>query len=198
MPVTGYSGLKENPAWEKIKIAGVENASAMFFYNKGSGYDEIIHTFKYKGRSSAAYQLGKWFGQDLKESFLYSDIDLVVPVPLHPLRLISRGYNQSAYISRGIAKILGCRLSTSNLVRVKYNRSQTEYSKKERWVNVEGIFNIINPSIFENKHILLVDDVLTTGATLEECIETIKKKVDNCRISVAVLAVTPHDILGKD
>ncbi|MCC8088454.1 MAG: ComF family protein [Rikenellaceae bacterium] len=199
MPLTGYSKIKDNPVFIRMNgIAGVENASAMFYYNKGSGYDGLIHKFKYGGYSRIAYKLGRWFGQELKESSLYQDVDMVIPVPLHPLKILKRGYNQSEYVSRGISKELRVKVKTGNLLRVKYNRSQTTYTEKERWNNVEGIFYLLRPSIFENKHILLVDDVLTTGATLEACVKTIKSKVENCRISIAVLAATSYDTFGKD
>ena len=195
MPLTGMWEEPENPLREKLYgMFMAEQACALFYYQKKSGYDHLIHKFKYSGKASLAYALGKWLGEEMKRSGLYDDIDLILPVPLHPFRKIRRGYNQSEYLARGIARTLKKPVSTSNLIRKVHNPSQTRHSSLDRWDNVEGIFGLRRPEELQHRHVLLVDDVLTTGATLDSCARTIREKAGECRISVATLAVSAKDI----
>ena len=197
MPLTGSWNEPENPIREKLYgMFMAERASALFYYQKRSGYDHLVHKFKYNGKAALAYALGRWLGEELKRSGLYGDIDIVVPVPLHPFRRIRRGYNQSEQLARGIARVLKKPLSTANLVRTVHNPSQTRQSSADRWDNVAGIFALRRPEKLKNKHILLVDDVLTTGATLDSCAQAIREGVGECRISVAALAVSAKDIFS--
>lgn len=198
MPLTNTWKDPHNPIREKLHgMFMAEQASALFYYQKQSGYDNLVHRFKYSGKASLGYALGKWFGEELRRSGLYDDVDVIVPVPLHPFRKISRGYNQSEHVARGIGRVLGKPLQTSNLVRKVHNRSQTHHDSTDRWKNVAGIFGLRKPGALEGRHILLVDDVLTTGATLDSCAETLRNSMENCRISVATLAVSSKDIFGK-
>lgn len=112
MPLTGYWREEDNPVRAKLGAAyDVSRASAMFFYQKGSGYEDLIYKFKYKGQGSIARELGRWFGYELNESGLYGDVDVIIPVPLHVLRRFKRGYNQAELIAQGLAKELGDRKS---------------------------------------------------------------------------------------
>ena len=165
----------------------------MFFYRKGSGYEQLIHRFKYQGKAALSTALGHWFGEELRRSGLYGDIDLILPVPLHPLRRIKRGYNQSEALARGIGAVLHKKVSAGHLVRRVHNPSQTHRDSTDRWENVAGIFGIRRPERLHGKHLLLVDDVLTTGATLESCADTIRKAVPECRLSAVTLSVSPRD-----
>jgi ComF family protein len=124
----------------------------------------------------------------LLENPEYHDVNWIVPVPLHPKKLAKRGYNQSEMICTGISVILEKPVNTSNLVRVQENTTQTKKSVYERYENTQGIFHLTNPEEFRDKHILLVDDVLTTGSTLEACIQTLLL-AENCKVSVFTLAV---------
>jgi ComF family protein len=197
MPLTNTWNASDNPIREKLHtLFMAEQASALFYYQKRSGYDNLVHRFKYSGKASLAYALGRWFGRELRQSGLYGDVDLIVPVPLHPLRRMKRGYNQSECVARGIGKSLGKPVTTSNLIRKVHNRSQTRHDSADRWENVAGIFAVRDPEAFRGKHILLVDDVLTTGATLDSCAETIRTTAGACRISVTALAASPKDIPG--
>lgn len=194
MPLTYYWNETDNPVWQKLNgIMGIYRASSLFYYRKQSGYDTMIYRFKYKGSGSLSLTLGRWFGEELKRSGHYTDIDLVLPVPLHPLRLLKRGYNQSELLARGIGRSLGVRVSTRHLKRTIHNRSQTHHNPKERWENVKGIFSVRSADRLTGKHILLVDDVLTTGATLESCVEAIRSEVGECRISVVTIATASKD-----
>lgn len=168
MPLTGYSAEHDNPVARKFwGLVPVQEACSMIFFTQGNAYRSMIHGFKYRGQWRTALRLGRWFGTELRESGLYGDVDVVVPVPLHYRRLLSRGYNQAEYFGRGIAEALGVPLDARSVVRSGYNRSQARMAdRSERWDNVKGIFSVRRPASLAGRHLLLVDDVLTTGATL--------------------------------
>ena len=168
----------------------VERAAAFLWYVEGSPWRRAIHRFKYEGAWHSAYMLGRWYGRYLKQSELYDDVDVVVPVPLHWWRQIRRGYNQSEYLARGIAEELGAKVDVRSVKRSRYNRSQTSRHKAERWGNVEGIFKVKRPAALDGKHILLVDDVFTSGATIMSLGSAILKVAPAARLSVAVLATS--------
>lgn len=194
-PLTNTWQQRENSMMERFwGLLPVEHASAFLWYIEGSPWREAIHQFKYKGAWRTPYNLGLWFGSYLKQSGHYDDIDLVVPVPLHWARRIWRGYNQSEYLADGIARELGVEVLRRCVVRHRYNQSQTSRSRDERWDNVEGIFRVSDAAALGGKHILLVDDVLTTGATIISLGETILNSVEGARLSVAVLATPRHSL----
>lgn len=196
MPMTHTWNERHNPIREKLhSLFMAEQGCALFYYQKKSGYDDLIHRFKYGGKASLSLALGRWFGEELKHSGWYEEIDIILPVPLHPFRKIKRGYNQSEYIARGIGKSLDKKVRTNNLIRKRHNRSQTHHRSTERWDNVAGIFGVRKPGNLSGKHILLVDDVLTTGATLESCAEALRTEVQDIRISAVTLAASPKDFL---
>lgn len=199
MPLTGYCREHDNPVARKFwGLLPVEEASSMMFFIRNSPYRELIHRFKYSGQWGISRTLGEWYGEQLRQSGLYDGVDTLIPIPLHHRRMLSRGYNQSEYIARGIAKTLACPVECGNVVRSNYNRSQTKTrDHNDRWDNVEGIFSIRHPEKLSGKHLLLVDDVLTTGATLVSCAETILKTVPDCRISIATLSVSTYELFGK-
>lgn len=188
IPLTRFWNDKENIVaqifWGRVNI---ENACAYFYFAKGSKYRPLLHKLKYKGEREIGTQLGLQFGQELKKSDLYKDIDFVVPVPLHPKKLRIRGYNQAEAIAEGIALGLGTNLSTTHLVRTEFTETQTRKSRAERVKNVAEAFAIANSEELKGKHLLLVDDVVTTGATLEACAAKLLE-VEGCRISIAALA----------
>ena len=172
----------------------VEEASALLWYVEGSPWRDAVHRFKYAGRWLSAYDLGRWYGALLKESGAYADVDVIVPVPLHWRRRLWRGYNQAEYLAEGMAREMGLKVDRHSLCRYRYNASQTSQSHSERWDNVEGIFRVRRPKALEGKHILLVDDVFTTGATIISLGETILRAVPSARLSVAVLATTRRSL----
>ena len=198
MPLTGWWKTQENPMQERLSdFFPVCRASAFFYYQKGSGYDRLIHRFKYEGKASLSRAFGEWFGEELRRSEYYADVDLIVPVPLHPYRFLKRGYNQAEIFAFGLGKKLKAKVCRGNLVRKTHNPTQTRRGEKERWENVDGIFAVRNPDRFRNRHLLLVDDVITTGATLVSCAETLLSRVENCRISAVTLAVSSRHVFGK-
>lgn len=188
IPRTNFHLEAENPVarlfYGRVKI---EFATSFFYFSKGSSYQSLIHNLKYKGMKELGAEMGKHFGIDLQQSDDFSTIDLICPVPLHPKKEKKRGYNQSWWIASGMAAQMNIPLSDDNLKRVTFTDTQTRKNRFERWQNVEGIFELTNPEAYAGKHILLVDDVVTTGATIEACAQAILSKTD-ARVSIATLA----------
>lgn len=143
------------------------------YFAKGGNIQKIIHEIKYKNNPQLAIYIGYLCGKEITKSNFFGNIDFIVPIPLHHKRMKQRGYNQALMLSNGISKVSGCKINGDNLVRVINNPSQTKNSRFERWKNTEGIFAVKDKSIFEGKHILLVDDVITTGSTIEVCAKLI-------------------------
>ena len=153
--------------------------------------EDIIHKFKYSGRWYFAQKMGEWMGSELLDSGDFADVDLLVPIPLHYRRRLLRGYNQSEQLALGIGRKMGVECDFRLVHRRLYNESQTSKIRSERWENVEDIFEVRNPQKLRGRHILLVDDVLTTGATISSCALAILKACEgDVRISVATLAVS--------
>lgn len=194
-PLTGYWTNIDNPIARKFwGLIPIINASAFFFFIHGNGYRELIHGFKYHGRWADAYEMGRWYGGELARCGLYSTIDVVIPVPLHLRKRLKRGYNQSEYIARGMANSLGVQVDLRSVKRIRHNPSQALKEHSERWENVKDIFSVRDSSKLSGRHILLVDDVLTTGATITSCAEEILKASPDSLISIAVLAVSQKGI----
>ncbi len=188
LPVTNYQLTTENKVaqifWGRAMI---ENATSYFTYRKGSNYQKLIHGIKYKGFKELGFETGRKFGFVLCEAEHFRNVDVIVPVPLHPKKQKMRGYNQSEWIARGMADTMNKTLSSGNLVRKMFTATQTRKNRFERWQNVDGIFEVENPEAFAGKHILLVDDVVTTGSTLEACAFQLLK-IENIKVSIATLA----------
>ncbi|QQT28300.1 ComF family protein [Sphingobacterium spiritivorum] len=164
-----------------------QNATAMLFLSKGSRVERILYQLKYNGHPEIGYFLGIKYGEVLRRTSEYADVDLVVPVPLHRKRQRKRGYNQAEYFARGLATSMSIPLDNVNLARTIETSSQTMYSRLDRYDNVEGIFDILNKETLTDKHILLVDDVLTTGATLASAASMLSG-ISGVRVSIATLA----------
>lgn len=188
LPLTYFWTREDNPAaelfWGRVYF---QKAASLFFYNEGSPYRHLIHNFKYKGRREAGAMLGRMLGKRLRESGLFCDIDYVVAVPLHPLKQWMRGYNQAEVIAEAIAEELGTKVLKGALRRNSFTATQTTKNAQERWSNVSGVFRIARKRSLKNKHVLLVDDVLTTGATLEACGHALLES-EGCKVSIATLA----------
>lgn len=190
LPLTYFWKKSDNPV--SLKFWGhmpIETGSAYFYYMNSGKWRSIIHNFKYRKGWYYAQMLGEWYGAELRESGHYNDIDLIIPIPLHPIKKMKRGYNQSDWIAKGIAKELGVKVDLHSISRSSNNISQTQLSRSDRWSNVQGIFKVNRPEVIAGKHLLLVDDILTTGATIISCGESIARRVPSCRLSVAVLGV---------
>lgn len=192
MPLTNYAKRKDNPVKLLFEnVLPVESAAAMFWFVGGTEWQRIIHSFKYYGRWFFAQKMGEWLGEELHDSGNFDDIDLIIPIPLHYRRRLRRGYNQSEQLALGVGRKMGVKCDFSSVRRRFYNDSQTSKSRSERWDNVEEIFEVRSVERLRGRHILLVDDVLTTGATMASCASTILKACEGeVRISVASLAVS--------
>lgn len=187
MPKTGFWNENENPVarifWGRVYL---QNVSSFLHFQKGGRLQNIIHNMKYKNIKEIGTFLGKLYGYELK-NIPNSNVDLIIPVPLHKSKLRKRGYNQSEYIARGISEVLNLPVNTNSIERYIASDSQTRKSRFERWENVKNVFKIVEPQSFIGKHVLLVDDVITTGATLEACARAILE-IPGTKVSIATLA----------
>ena len=199
IPLTNYAKNKENPVKLLFdNVLPVESAMAMFWFVGGTEWQRIIHNFKYHGRWYFAQKMGEWLGEELIDSGNFEDIDLIIPIPLHFRRRLRRGYNQSEQLAIGVARKMGVAYDFRAVRRHLYNESQTLKSRTERWDNVEEIFEVRRAERLRGRHILLVDDVLTTGATITSCASAIIKACGgDVRISVASLAVSRRVLEGR-
>ncbi len=189
LPRTNFHQEKGNPLdqifWGRAQI---ESAAAYLFFNKGNTVQHMVHALKYKGRKDIGIWLGKQYGSDLKLSPYFDAIEYILPVPLHPKKFISRGFNQSEQFAIGLNSSMNVPVENQVLYRKKTSETQTKKSRFVRWQNVEDIFAVKEYQKLEGKHILLVDDVVTTGATLESCI-TALLRIPGVRISLATIAI---------
>lgn len=194
-PLTGYWREADNPVWRRCRdLVPVHRASGFLFFVRGSGWRRLIHGFKYRGAWRTARELGAWYGACLRESGLYDDVDAVVPLPLHPLKRLRRGYNQSEYIAEGIASALGVGVERHAVIRRRNTASQALKPRRERARNVENAFAAVHPERLEGRHVLLVDDVMTTGSTLLSCAAEMLRAAPDCRVSIAALAVSRREL----
>ncbi|MEZ0612280.1 ComF family protein [Fibrella sp. WM1] len=175
------------------KFAGrvfVDYVYAYTYFSKKGLVQRLIHQLKYRGKTKLCHELGVWFGTELaRKNGSHLHADWIIPVPLHPARRRQRGYNQSEEIANGLTQALGIKTRTDLLWRTKFQASQTRKSRTERWKNVSTVFSVIKPEQVRGRHLLLVDDVLTTGATLEACVSELRA-AGAATIGVLVLAAT--------
>lgn len=189
LPRTHYETWPDNPVeqmfWGKIPL---ERAVSYFFYNRTGNFRFVLYRLKYRGCKELGEMIGREMAGELLRSGFFETIDCIVPVPLHEKKQRRRGYNQSEWIARGIAAVTGIPLEATAVVREKNTETQTHKTAAERWENVTGVFALLRPELFVNKHVLIVDDVLTTGATTVSC-ASVFCEVEGIRISVLTMAV---------
>ena len=187
LPVTNFHKEPDNPV-SQIFIGRVmiEHATAGYFFRKGNRIQKLVHQIKYAGQKEIGAMLGQETGKSLRDT-CFAEVDLLVPVPLHPQKLQKRGYNQSEWIARGMAGALDKPVDTQTLFRRFYTTTQTRKKRFDRWENVDSGFGLANPDVFARRHILLIDDVITTGATLEACIHAVLA-APGTKVSIATLA----------
>lgn len=192
LPKTNYAFHNGNPVekifWGRCKI---EAAMSEWYFAKSSIVQNLIHEFKYKGNKELGQFLGNYIGKSIKESNRFRKLDLIVPLPLFQKKEVSRGFNQSEILCNGIAEILQIPVHNKNVIRKISTESQTRKQRTDRWENVAETFQVQHPHLLEKKNILLVDDVITTGATLESCASKILSITDT-KVFIATLAVAMH------
>jgi ComF family protein len=188
LPRTRYCSYTDNPVgrlfWGRVYV---EYTTALFKYQKGSRFQSLIHELKYRNRKDIGKELGRLLGIELAGS-PYTSADMILPVPLHRKKYKQRGYNQCHPIAEGLSESLRIPWHSNHLIRPSTSLSQTIGSRLERWSNVDGIFEVKDPGKICGKHIILVDDVVTTGATLDACATSLLSH-DKVRVSVVTLAV---------
>jgi ComF family protein len=170
--------------WGKLNV---EAAYALYYFTKGGKVQNLMHHFKYKGMHRIGNLLGTIAGTQLAENDQFKSIDYIIPVPLHKTRLKQRGYNQSKCFADGLAKKLPGVVNDNTLVRIRATETQTHRSRFLRYENMQHVFRVTNTQKLENKHILLVDDIVTTGSTLEAC-GTELLKIPGLKLSIATIA----------
>lgn len=190
LPITNFS-FEENNLIEKSFYGRIplEKATSLFYFFKKGNVQHLIHELKYNKQQQVGTLIGDWLGEQLVESQRFTTIDCIIPVPLHSKKLKKRGYNQVTTFGESLAKNLKIPYYENILIRVSSTNTQTKKMRFDRWKNVQELFHVQNNFTLENKHILLIDDVITTGATLEACYDALNK-TKNLKISVACMAYT--------
>ena len=188
LPVTNFHNDPENRLSKQLWGRFIfEQASSFVYFRKGGRVQNIMHQLKYNKRPQAGFRMGQLYAQVLKDSGKWKLPDLIVPVPLHPAKLRIREYNQSESIADGLASILKIPVISDNLIRTANTETQTKKSRFDRYENLAGAFTCRFPGSLIAKHILIVDDVFTTGATLEAC-SSVLLEIEGVRISIVTVA----------
>lgn len=188
LPYTNFHLYPDNPVakqfWGRIPLVF---AGACFYFSKRSKVQRIIHQLKYNNKPEVGTWLGQIYGKQIVSTPLASTVDVIIPVPLHRDRQRKRGYNQSEYIARGISEVLGIPVDNKSLIRTSFTISQTGKSRFARYENMQKVFMVVNADALRWKHILVVDDVITTGATIEACCSALFD-VEGIRLSAVAAA----------
>jgi len=188
LPQTRYHLAPDNPFeqhfWGRVDIHA---GAAMYFFIPGGRTQTLLHNIKYRRRSDIAEKVGILYGRQLSQSVRFRHIDLIIPVPLHWRKQKKRGFNQSEAFAQGLALSMDTELNTTILKRVVHTETQTRKSREQRVENMKGAFVVNDPQAIAHRHVLLVDDVLTTGATLEACANRLSQ-VEGVKISLLTIA----------
>jgi len=174
LPKTDYHNHPENLLAKAFYgRAEIKAAAAYCYYAKGGMVQDLVHEIKYKGKKELGVCFGKWYGSVLKNISPFSELDYIIPVPLHPKKLKLRGYNQSACFAEGLSQVMHVPVLPDGLIRLKDTETQTNKSRFSRWENVKDVFAVEQKEQLQGKHVLIVDDIITTGATMEACIHAL-------------------------
>ena len=188
LPHTDFADLPNNPVekyfWGRIPLTA---AYSQFYFSKEFLIQHLIHQLKYRGDTNIGFYLGEMMGKTLLNSNRFSSIDALIPLPLYASKEHKRGYNQAAVICNGMSAIMNVPVLNGAVIRQHATETQTRKHRTERWENVKQSFKVVNQQELAGKHLLLVDDVVTTGATLEACGNVILQQ-DNVQLSIATLA----------
>lgn len=189
LPKTYFWDYDINPVeklfWGKLPV---HSACAFVHFHKQGHIQSLMHRLKYQGKSNVGVEMGRLFAAVLKEKEWFTDADFLVPIPLHPSKLLRRGYNQSAYIADGMSEVLNIETKNTALKRVVASESQTRKSRYDRAENVESVFKPSAANMFKNKTVVLIDDIITTGATLHAA-GNIILEAGAARLYIATIAV---------
>lgn len=187
LPYTTYRFDNENPVakvfWGRVPI---QSATSLTFFNKGTRIQQVLHELKYNGNKESGTELGRLLGSSLPKE-VNKQIDYVTPVPIHPKKLKIRGYNQALLIAQGVSEATNIPVRNDLLKRMQHTETQTKKGRESRWENVKDLFGAVHTNI-EGMHVLLVDDVITTGATLEACARHLVENGANVSIATAACA----------
>jgi ComF family protein len=190
MPTTNFYMQRNNPVekifWGRIPV---ESAMAYAYFTKDSIIQNLLHGLKYKGRSDIGILMGKLIGAQLLSWLKDEKLNGLVPLPLHPRKQKLRGYNQAHVICEGISSVTGLPIFTDVVTRRKSTETQTRKARIDRWKNMETKFEVTKPDVITNRHVLLIDDVITTGATIEACGRELLA-VPGVKLSVSAFAYT--------
>ena len=188
LPKTNFHLETDNPVsrifWGR---ADIFSAAACYYFNKGSRVQNLLHQLKYKGQKEVGTVIGNLYGKELLDSALFNTVNMIIPVPLHPKKKKKRGFNQSDFFAEGLSQGMSVEWNPNILIRAVANESQTKKSRFMRWQNVASIFQVKQESQIEGKHILLVDDVVTTGSTLEASAQ-ILLEIPGTKVSIVTIA----------
>lgn len=190
LPLTNFSfeedNLVEKSFYGRIHI---EKATALFYFLKKGKVQQLIHELKYNNQQQVGTFVGNWLGYEMLESNRFNNIDYIISVPLHPKKLKLRGYNQVTTFGESLGKSLNVNYSEKILTKISSTKTQTKKLRLDRWKNVQELFVLQKNHKLENKHILLIDDIITTGATLEACCNAFAN-IKGLKISIACMAYT--------
>lgn len=190
LPLTNYHFTRPEQLkqvfYGRVKL---EAATALFYFKKNGKTQQLLHNLKYRGQQSIGTLLGQWLVEQMKTSGQFETIDYVIPVPLHPKREQERGYNQVSTFAQALAQGLNADYDETILIKTKHSSSQVSKSAEERWKVLLDSFSLNKTKCLDNCHILIVDDLITTGSTIEACANTLNK-IQNLRLSLASIAIT--------
>lgn len=189
---TYFENYEEPTSLDKLFYGRVplEFTYALLYFIKGSNTQNLIHAIKYKNNTALAHEMGKRTGLGLLQKQNLNLPDVLISVPLHPKKEFLRGYNQGSLIAKGVSEAMGIPFKEKILVRKVFTETQTKKGKFERWTNVETVFGVKNPEQWRGKHICLVDDVVTTGSTLEACIRILLNEIPEVKVSIIAIGAT--------
>ena len=190
LPMTNHHELDKNELWQKFYgRLDIQFVGAQFYFHKKGIVQQLIHNLKYRGNQDIGEAIGDWYGSLLRNHSALQDLDEIIPTPLHRRRLRERGYNQVTTFGKSLSQKLKISYNDSLLYRSQYSSSQTFKNLLERSMSTKPMFYVQNPEKHSNKHFLLIDDVITTGATLEACGRALMQ-IENAKLSIVCMAMS--------